>query len=131
MTRPLILTGYLGKDPETRQTQERVYEGSRKNPIAQVLDHYTGRTRSREYIVMSLATHQGNQTAWYRLVVWSSDQICHRNIRFAGQGDLVKVQAWHEVYRFKADDGTEHEIRQHIVARFRVLKRKHVPPEIP
>jgi hypothetical protein len=66
---------------------------------------------------MSLGTHQGNETAWHRLVVWSSDQICHRNIRFAGQGDLVKVQAWHEVYRFKADDGTEHEIHQLIAER--------------
>src|ERR1700680_1736883 len=131
MTRPLILTGYLGKDPETRQTRERDYEGARHDTAAQVLDHYTGRTRSREYIVMSLATHQGNQTTWYRLVVWSSDQICHRNIRFAGQGDKVKVQARYEVYRFKADDGTEHEMHQHIVERFRVLKRKHVPPEIP
>ena len=63
-------------------------------------------------------------------MVWSSDQICHRNIGFLRQGDLVKVKGRPEVYTFEAQ-GTKHELRQIVVERIRVLKRRNRPPEIP
>jgi single-stranded DNA-binding protein len=132
MTRPLILTGYLGKDPEIRQTQVRTIRGKRRNCVAQVYDRYEFTTRPRDFIVLSLATHdEHGVTTWHRLVAWNGDQLCHRNLRFAGKGDLVKVKARPETFKYKAPDGTDCELRQLIVLRFRVLKRKHLPPEIP
>jgi hypothetical protein len=62
--------------------------------------------------------------------VWSSDQICHRNIAFLRQGDLVKVKGRPEVYTFEAQ-GKKHELPQIVVERIRVLKRRNRPPEIP
>jgi hypothetical protein len=81
-------------------------------------------------MVLALYTHGNRQTQRHRLVVWSSDQICHRNIRFLRQGDLVKVKGRPEVYRFAAQ-GVEHELRQIVVERIRVLRRRHRPPEFP
>ncbi len=67
----------------------------------------------------------------HRLVVWSSDQICHRNIGFLRQGDRVKVKGRPAVYRFATAEGPTRELRQIVVERMRVLKRRHRPPEIP
>ena len=50
---------------------------------------------------------------------------------FAGKGDRVKVQVRPETFRYTDDDGNERKLRQLIVLRFRVLKRKHIAPEIP
>lgn len=36
-----------------------------------------------------------------------------------------------EAFRYTDDEGKERTLRQLIVLRFRVLKRKHIPPEIP
>jgi single-stranded DNA-binding protein len=47
------------------------------------------------------------------------------------QGDLVKVKGRPEVYRYAAADGTKHELRQIVVERVRLLKRRDRPPEIP
>ncbi len=134
MTRSPILIGYLGKDPEIRQTQVRTIQGKRKNRVAQCFDRYEFTTRPRDFIVLSLATHDDHGvTTWHRLVVWNGDQLCHRNVRFAGQGDRVKVQVRPETFKYKAPDGSERELRQLIVLRFRVLKRnpKRLRPEIP
>ena len=40
------------------------------------------------------------------------------------------MQVRPETFRFTDDDGNER-LRQLIVLRFRVLKSKHIPPEIP
>ena len=131
MIRPLILIGYLGKDPEIRQTQVRTYRGKRHNRVAECFERYEFTTRPRDFIVVSLATHDDQgETTWHRLVAWNGDQLCHRNLRFAGKGDRVKVQVRPETFRYKVD-GEERELRQLIVLRFRVLKRKHIAPEIP
>jgi len=132
MTRPLILFGFLGKDPEIRQTRVRTYRVKRLNRVAQCYDRYEFTTRPRNFIVVSLATHDANgETTWHRLVAWNGDQLCHRNLRFAGKGDRVKVQVRPETFRYTDDDGNERKLRQLIVLRFRVLKSKHIPPEIP
>ncbi|HEV3077736.1 MAG TPA: single-stranded DNA-binding protein [Thermoanaerobaculia bacterium] len=132
MTRPLILTGYLGKDPEIRQTQVRTIQGKRRNRVAQLYDRYEFTTRPRDFIVLSLATHdEHGVTTWHRLVAWNGDQLCYRNLRFAGKGDRIKVEVRPEAFRYTDDEGKERTLRQLIVLRFRVLKRKHIPPEIP
>src|SRR5258708_165561 len=86
MTRPLILIGYLGKDPEIRQTRVRTYRGKRRNRVAECFDRYEFTTRPRDFIVVSLATHDDKgEATWHRLVAWNGDQLCHRNLRFAGK----------------------------------------------
>jgi hypothetical protein len=130
MTRPLILIGYLGKDPEIRQTRVRTIQGMRKNPIAQVPDPLRVQPAPSRFH-RRLPRHprrQGRTTLGLR---WNGDQLCHRNLRFAGKGDRVKVKVRPETFCYKDDDGHEHKLRQLIVLRFRVLQRKHIPPEIP
>jgi single-stranded DNA-binding protein len=131
LDRPIILTGYLGNRPEIRLTRERSFTASWYNRVAEMSESYDGRTRAREFMVLSLYTHWNRQTQRHRLVVWSSDQLCHRTIGFLRQGDLVKVQGRPEVYPFETGDGTSRELRQIIVERMRVLKRKNRSPEIP
>ena len=102
--------------------------------MAQRYDRYEFTTRPRDFIAGSLATQDDKgEITWHRLVAWNGDQICHRNLRFAGKGDRVKVQVRPETFRYTDDDGNERKLRQLIVLRFRVLKRnpKHIPPEIP
>lgn len=59
--------------------------------------------------------------------------MVHRNIRFCGAGDLVKVKGRPDTYRFTGDDGTEKELDQIIVKKFRRLRRsaKRLPRAIP
>jgi single-stranded DNA-binding protein len=130
LNRTIILTGYLGNRPEIRLTQKRSFTATWENRVAEMSESYDGWTRPREFMVLSLYTHANRQTQRHRLVVWSSDQICHRNIAFLRQGDLVKVKGRPEVYRYAAG-GTTHELRQIVVERVRLLKRRDRPPEIP
>jgi single-stranded DNA-binding protein len=133
MNEPITLVGYLGKDPEIRKTAECVFEVTRYNAIAEMDETYLARTRERAYIVLSLATHDARRrTSWHRLVVWGGDQICHRNIRFARQGDLVRVTGRPDTHRFETEEGPR-ELQQLIVQDFKTLKRsrKRLPPEIP
>jgi single-stranded DNA-binding protein len=130
LDRSILLTGYLGNRPEIRLTRERSFTATWKNRVAEMTESCEVRTRAREYMVIPLYTHWYSQTQRHRLVVWSSDQICHRNIGFLRQGDLVKVKGRAEVYRYEAG-GTTHELRQIVVERIRVLKRRNRPPEIP
>ena len=131
LDRSIILQGYLGNRPDIRQTKERTFTATWYNRLVDEKESYDVRTRAREYMVLSLYTHGDRQTQRHRLVVWSSDHLCHRNIRFMRQGDLVKVLGRPEVYSFQAGDGTTREVRQIIVERMRVLKRKHRSPEMP
>jgi single-stranded DNA-binding protein len=130
LNRTIVLTGYLGNRPEIRLTRERDITVTWENTVAETTESYEVRTRAREFMVIPLYTHYHRQTQRHRLVVWSSDQICHRNIGFLRQGDLVKVKGRPEVYTFEAQ-GTKHELRQIVVERIRVLKRRNRPPEIP
>ncbi len=131
LDRSIVLIGYLGNRPEIRLTQERSFTATWYNRVAQRRETYAGRTRAREFMVLALYTHGADQTERHRLVVWSSDQICHRNIGFLRQGDRVKVKGRPAVYRFATADGTTRELRQIVVERMRVLKRRNLPPEIP
>jgi single-stranded DNA-binding protein len=130
LDRSIILTGYLGNRPEIRLTRERDFTATWENRVAEMTESYEGRTRAREFMVLALYTHGNRQNQRHRLVVWSSDQLCHRNIGFLRQGDLVKVKGRPEVYRFEAQ-GVKHELRQIVVDRIRVLRRRQRPPEIP
>ncbi len=126
----VTLTGYLGKNPETRSTQERTYEGSRYNKVVDLHEPYEGHVAPRDYLNLSLGVHHGEETSWYDLKVWYGDLLCHRNIRFSGTGDLVTVVAWHSFYKLR---GTDCLREQYIVQSFKRLRRsrKRPAPEIP
>ena len=128
----VTLTGYLGKSPETRLTRERTYEATFKNKIAEMDELYEAHVPSREYLVLSLATHHGDETRWRRLVVWNGDQLSHRNIRFAGPGDHVRIVARPDSFKV-GEPGSEREIEQFVVQSLKTLRRssKRRPPEIP
>src|SRR5258708_7469652 len=132
MTRPLILgLPWQGSRPPTDSGGPApIGESGATEPNASTAYEFT--TRPRDFIVVSLATHDDKgEATWHRLVAWNGDQLCHRNLRFAGKGDRVKVQVRRETFVYTDDDGTERKLRQLIVLRFRVLKRMHIPPEIP
>ncbi|HVR09594.1 MAG TPA: single-stranded DNA-binding protein [Thermoanaerobaculia bacterium] len=131
LLRPVVLIGYLGNDPEVRLTRERSFSVTRYNDLIEMEETYEGQTRAREFMVLSLYTHDDRQTRRHRLVVWSSDQLCHRNIRAMRQGDLVKVKGRPELYKWKDGEGQPHELPQVVVERMRVLKRKHLSPQVP
>jgi single-stranded DNA-binding protein len=131
LLRPVVLVGYLGSDPEVRLTRERSYTATWYNAVADMDETYEGHTRAREFMVLSLYTHDHGATQRHRLVVWSSDQLCHRNIRAMRQGDRVKVKGRPEIYKFHDGEGKPHELPQVVVERMRLLKRKHLPPQVP
>jgi hypothetical protein len=128
----VTLTGYLGRNPEMRSTAERTYEALFYNEVAEMHEPYQVHVPSREYLVLSLARHHGAEAIWHRLVVWNGDQLCHRNIRFAGSGDLVEVVARPDSFKV-GEPGSERVIQQFVVQSFRTLRRssKRRPPEIP
>jgi hypothetical protein len=88
---PRILKSYLGTDPDIRLPESVPSPRLGTTPSPKCTSNYDGGTRSGDSIVLSLGTHENDRTTWHRLVVWSGDQLYHRNIRFAGKGDLVQV----------------------------------------
>ena len=129
---PITLIGNLGRAPEIRQTRERTVTVERLNPVAQVNDTFDFRTRSRDYIVFSLAhrTHPAAEPRWYRCTVWNGDQPCHRQIRWANPGDLVKVTGRREVFRYTNDKGANCELRHLVIQDFAVLARSRMYPVV-
>jgi len=109
----ITVTGYLGKDPEIRDTSERtvtlrelppslVFEHSgvqtpdRIDDICEEPAEYDVTLPTREYAVLSLATHrwEGGQrvTTWHRVVVWNVDRMEHIGVRIARKGSKVEVK---------------------------------------
>jgi single-stranded DNA-binding protein len=133
MTRFRIYIGYLGQDPQIRHTRVRTVTTRRYNRVSETVETREFETRPRPYILLSLATHAqpGGPPTWHRLVVWNGDLLCHRNIRFLGKGDKIKVRARPETYRFEIAPGQHKLLHQLVVDRIRTLKRRHLPPEVP
>ena len=112
MTDTITLTGYLGKDPEIRETEERTFtqttlgqqlifehRGARTSDrdcdIAEAAPEYGVTVPSRTYAVFSLATHSwyGEQriTTWHRVVVWNLHRMGFGGIRIARKGSKLEV----------------------------------------
>ena len=104
----ITLTGYLGRDRQIRETQQRTVV--RRQPPTRLEFHLGDFKRyedvlfesawheetipSREYAVLALATHQWkdgkDETIWHRVIVWNPDRD-HRNVRFCRKGDRVEI----------------------------------------
>jgi single-stranded DNA-binding protein len=126
----ITVTGYLGKDPETRQTQERTCEVTHRNEIAEMDETYEVTIPPRDYLIASLCVNvTKTEKRWYSLKVWNSDRLEHRAFRLAHAGDLVEVTGYLETIYLR--DGMAFE--QLIVQRYQRLRRssKHRAPEIP
>ena len=137
----LTLTGYLGKDPEIRETQERTYTREvhraplifehngvrtydRPSDIAEEPAEYDVTIPSREFAVLSLATHDwvGREriTTWHRIVVWNVDRLEHIGVRIARKGSRVEITGRRT--SFETRDGRT--LEQIELTSFRILKLK-------
>ena len=108
----ITLTGYLGKDPEIRGTKERTYTWQtparklifehrgvqtldRDDDVAEAPVKYDVTVPSRDFAVLSLATHHWDGTkritTWHRIVVWNVDRLEHIGVRIARKGSRVEI----------------------------------------
>lgn len=130
----VILTGYLGRDREIRHTRSRTIErdGCQRSDAEHeyVIPPSSFTTRSKEYIVLSVATHHGRNgkafTKWHRLIVWNVDRagILHP-ARLCRKGTKVRVTGRSET--FTTEDGRT--IAQIVVTNLELLDLR--APEVP
>jgi hypothetical protein len=94
------VTGHLGRAPELRQADPRAhFHGKAPQPLRR-----DGRSALRgprpasRLHAGSLAhrTHPAAKAMWHRGVVWSGHLLAYRAIRWAHQGDLVRITGWPE-----------------------------------
>jgi len=120
----ITLTGYLGKDRETKTTATRteIRTYTEYNPV---IDGDEEReveiTRGgREYLLLNLATHQGREerrsTTWHTLVVWHPEWLS--GVRLARKGDCVTVTGRPEIYRYTDSTGQERVLNRFVVETF-------------
>ncbi|MCP3957372.1 MAG: hypothetical protein GY719_05930 [bacterium] len=141
MNDTITLTGYLGKDPEIRETQERtltrqtpaprlIFEHAglrhpdRADDIAEEPAEYDVTVPARAYAVLSLATHNwaGREriTTWHRVVVWNVDRLEHLGVRIARKGSKVEITG--QRTSFETRDGWT--LEQIELSSFRILQLK-------
>jgi single-stranded DNA-binding protein len=139
----LTLTGYLGRDPQLRETRSRTITRKQTYQRQFVYDHAGRRTYDdfdvledhveyeltytpRTFAVLSLATHtwdRGNRsTTWHRIVAWNADRQ-HFGIRRLAKGDRIKISG--RKTSFEAEGGQV--IEQIELMSFQLLSRKAQP----
>ena len=137
----VTLTGYLGKDPEIRDTQEKTvtlterpalivfeYDGKtvldREDDLMEQPAEYDVTYPSREYGVLSLATHRWDGkrriTSWHRVIVWNVERMEHRGVRIARKGSKVEITG--RKTTFNTSDGRS--LEQIELIRLRILELK-------
>lgn len=96
MSDTITLTGYLGRDRTIRDTRPRtrtvmIYDPAFHTEVPRTF------TRTSEYAVLSLATHEGRETTWHRLIAFDLDTFS--SLRLARKGDRVRVTGRRETFR--------------------------------
>ena len=90
-------------------------------------------TRSRPYLKLSLATHEGPQgrtTCWHDLIVWNPDQGSAIHTAYlARKGDRVRVTGKFEEFPVKTETGETIRRRHFVVESLGFIRLKS--PEIP
>jgi hypothetical protein len=119
MNPSIVLTGYVGRDPQNREPHEWPIMVPRYNTIAEVCELSASRSRMRDGLVIPLYTPGDRQTERHQLVVLSRDQ---RRLRFPRRGDRVEVQGRPEILRVEARAGTSREIHPIVGERLRGLE---------
>lgn len=123
----VTLTGFLGKDTEYRDTQEKAITGKRWNPVAEMYETYETLRGSRTYLRLSLATHPngfGGAPEWHQLLIWDGRALHNRTARLVGKGDQVRVTGKPTTFTFTGDDGVERTVHRVIVHDIQILKLK-------
>ncbi len=141
MTDTITLTGYLGKNPEIRDTAERTitlrerhqtsvfeYAGTcspdRPQDITEEPAEYEYTLTPRDNAVLSLAPHrwEGKEriTTWHRVVVWNVDRMEHIGVRIARKGSRVEITGRRT--SFIAQDGRT--VEQIEASHLRILQLK-------
>ena len=141
MNGTITLTGYLGKDPQIRETQERTYTQAsqpqtlifehagrrvydRADDIAEEPAEYDVTVPSRAFAVLSLATHDWvgpeRLTTWHRVVVWNVERLEFMGVRIARKGSKVELTG--RLTAFETRDGRR--LEQVELSEFRILELK-------
>ena len=144
MSHPVTLTGYLGRDPQFRETKPRTIKSEIReerfifeNGGERVWDEYDIveehalydiETTPRTYAVMSLAVHHWEsgkrETTWERIVAWDADNA-HFGLRRLGWGDQIEITGWPD--SFETADGSR--VDQIVLSSFRLISRRLRAPE--
>jgi len=108
----VTLEGYIGRDREIRYARSRTIEHDACErsdaEFEYVIPPSSFTTRSKEYIVLSIATHHRTRresfTKWHRLIVWNTDRagILHP-ARLCRKGTKVRIIGRRET--FTTEDG--------------------------
>ena len=132
----VTLEGFLGADPEYRETRERWTTVTRtrreqftfeycntqshdEHDILEDEESFERHHTPRGYAVLSLATHEGHTTSWHRIIAWNTDHQ-HFGLFRLGKGNLVEIQA--RPTTFRTQDGRT--LEQLELVDFRLLRRK-------
>jgi len=130
MNDSITLTGYLGKDPEIRDTRERTVT-LRERPATLVFEHcgvqtpdrsydvceepaeYDLTLPTREYAVFSLAVHRWaggtRKTFWHRIIVWDVDRMEFMGLRIARKGSKLEITGRRTSFTYR-DEKAEKEV---------------------
>jgi single-stranded DNA-binding protein len=136
----LTLTGFLGHDPESRETEAGEVTGTRtrrqqfifqngshsvcdQHDVVEDDEEYSFVKPPRGYAVLSVATHSTHRgqisTEWHRVIAWNTDRD-HFGLFRLGKGDQVELIARPSTYTTR--DGRD--LEQLELVRFRLLRRK-------
>lgn len=120
----LTLTGWLGRDVETRLTARREYSRTRYDRLTDGDVVFEGTSESREFAKLSLAVHEGygsnRTTTWHQLRAWNLDHHPDEaRLRTAKKGDRVEVQGYWETHTYTDRNGEKRQFRYLVVTSFR------------
>ena len=120
MNPSIVLTGYVGRDPQNREPHESaITVPPSYGHLAEVCELSASPSRMRDALVIPLITPGSREAERHRLVVLSRHR---RRLRFPRRGDRVEVQGRPEILRYRDRDGTSRLIPQVIGERLRVLE---------
>ena len=124
MTTFTQLTGFLGKNRETRTTRERTYTKTVHNDVIDGEEEIEIYVPARTYMKLSLATHErsatGPITRWHDLILWQPSPEAF----LARKGDQIRVTGRVEEYEFTTDQGETRTGVHFVVQSLRFLRRK-------
>ena len=147
MNDTLTLTGYLGRDPEIRETRERKRTYTRRLRREFIFEYNGVRTPDRdwevaeevaeydvnyppgEYAVFQLAVHtwkgRHQRTDWHRIIVWNVDTEEKIPVRILRKGSKVEVTGIRSSYTFWDEEKKENVTLEQVEAsEVRILKLK-------
>ena len=143
----ITLTGYLGADPDIRETEERNYTEPlpptrleyhrggvmQYDEVFEEAGEYDVTVPSREYAVFALAEHASEngqrRTKWHRVIAWNVDRREHFTVRLARRGDQVRLTGRRTSFVARKGESKGKRIEQIELDRLELLRTKS--PQVP